>query len=80
MKNRGRLYERGADFRAHLYIAVESFGGGSSSDWVLMDLIHIIYKYFRKKLDSNFEDSASVKENGEEQAKKSGNQDREYFQ
>ena len=49
-----------------------------------MDLIHIIYKYFRKKLDSNFEDSASVKENGEDQAedqaKKSGNQDREYFQ
>ncbi|XP_022300341.2 protein arginine N-methyltransferase 6-like isoform X1 [Crassostrea virginica] len=45
-----------------------------------MDLIHIIYKYFRKKLDSNFEDSASVIENGEDQAKKSGNQDREYFQ
>ena len=45
-----------------------------------MDLIHIIYKYFRKKLDSNFEDSVSVKDNGEDQGKKSGNQDREYFQ
>lgn len=45
-----------------------------------MDLLNIVYKYFRKKLDDDTENSRTMSSNGEEQEIKAGSQDKEYFQ
>lgn len=45
-----------------------------------MDLLNFVYKYFRKKLDDDTENSRTIPSNGEEQAIIAGSQDKEYFQ
>lgn len=45
-----------------------------------MDLLNFVYKYFRKKLDDDTENSRTMSNNGEEQEIKAGSQDKEYFQ
>lgn len=45
-----------------------------------MDLLNFVYKYFRKKLDDDTENSRTMSSNGEEQEIKAGSQDKEYFQ
>lgn len=45
-----------------------------------MDLLNFVYKYFRKKLDDDTENSMTMSSNGEEQEIKAGSQDKEYFQ
>lgn len=45
-----------------------------------MELFTLIYNYFRKKFDDNFDESRSITSDVDEQTKPTDSQDKEYFQ